>query len=90
MNPVAVAQPEPPENHLYSFLDTLASLFVRIHSTVIKASDAYLQEHGRAVYLTPAKCMHALALFERLIAKRHRSWIKKESSTSSESRSSRR
>jgi hypothetical protein len=48
----------------------LSTLFVRMHSSAVEAAQKYLEEHNRAVYLTPAKCLQALVQFERLIVKK--------------------
>jgi dynein heavy chain len=51
-------------------LAELARVFVGIHRCVEEAAVRYEQETGRAVYLTPARCKQALALFAELLTQK--------------------
>jgi hypothetical protein len=45
----------------------LARLFVRIHSSSLQVAENYIQERGRIVYITPARCQEAIEIFENIV-----------------------
>jgi len=67
--PASKSQPQETKNYTL-FLDALASLFVKVYSSVVKAADLYEQEKGRLVFLSPAKLREVFPLYERLIVER--------------------
>lgn len=51
--------------------DKVADAFVQIHNSVIKvASEDYLSERGRHVYITPTRFTETFGLFEKIMMRK--------------------